>query len=405
MSETRASLSELRRALAHLDDPLYLESLGLAKQISDAAKPADLSKGQTLRRALHLAIASLDPGADREPGGVEARPYQVLYRYAISKQSMVAIARQLDISERQAYRELGRATEALAQILDDLGLSSKPMVDAGQGASQRATRVREEMGRLASSHEQDVDLASLLAGAIETASALAKERDVRIKLVDESDRAPHVAINRVLLRQVVLNLLSHMASVHQGDEIVVRLQRSTREACVQLVYSPSASPEAIAEEDPYAVARQLLKALGLRWQRIAENEGGVQIQLCIPLSQPHTVLIVDDNEGVIALFRRYLRNQPYQVYGARNLPEALSLAQDLRPEVVVLDVMLPDQDGWEVLRALRAQQGEMDMRVIICSIINDPKLALALGADAFLHKPVDRARLLQAISFVLAPSA
>jgi CheY-like chemotaxis protein len=43
--------------------------------------------------------------------------------------------------------------------------------------------------------------------------------------------------------------------------------------------------------------------------------------------------------------------------------------------------------------------------VIICSIINDPKLALALGADAFLHKPVDRARLLQALASVLSPSA
>jgi len=70
----------------------------------------------------------------------------------------------------------------------------------------------------------------------------------------------------------------------------------------------------------------------------------------------------------------------------------------IHPDVVILDVMMPDRDGWEVLQTLRRSKAGSEARVLVCSIINDPQLAKALGADGFLHKPVDRASLLQEFS-------
>ena len=74
----------------------------------------------------------------------------------------------------------------------------------------------------------------------------------------------------------------------------------------------------------------------------------------------------------------------------------------IHPDVVILDVMMPGRDGWEVLQTLRRSEAGAEARVLVCSIINDPQLAKALGANGFLHKPVDRASLLQALDRLIS---
>jgi CheY-like chemotaxis protein len=69
---------------------------------------------------------------------------------------------------------------------------------------------------------------------------------------------------------------------------------------------------------------------------------------------------------------------------------------------MLLDVMMPRRDGWELLRVMRQQPAEHPVRVIVCSIIDDPQMARALGADGFLRKPIDEQRLVQALEGVLA---
>jgi len=116
------------------------------------------------------------------------------------------------------------------------------------------------------------------------------------------------------------------------------------------------------------------------------------------------ILVVDDDEDTCDLIRMTLDHE-YDVLSLTNpldTPEVLDLFQ---PDLIILDVMMPRRDGWEVLETLRASEEGRRTRIIVCSIINDPQLAVALGADAFLHKPVDRARLLNALTQVLAPPA
>lgn len=403
MSEHARLLSQLRLALAHLDDPLYLENLDLAREISMVAQSPDLSKGQNLRRTLQLAIAALDPGQNREPRVVEPRSYQVLCRYAIAKQSMVAIARQLDISQRQTYRELYRAIEALAHILSDMAPAAEFVADvATSQARSTAAKLRAELERLVGTEAQVIDLGALLSGVIESIRALAEERHVAVQLADATSGV-HVATNRVMLRQAILNLLSHMVRAHQGEAIGVELLGTENSASVRVRYHPASAPDLAQAENPYAMAVQIINALGLRLLESVDDDGDRQVTIAIPLARRRHVLVVDDNEGVIALFARYLRHRPFYVVGARDYREALAKMADAQPEAIILDVMLPNQDGWEVLQALRAHPLGARTRIIICSIINDPELAKALGADAFLHKPVDRQRLLQTLEQVLAP--
>ncbi len=396
--------SELRNALAHLHDPAYLENHPLARRIGLVAQAPDLTRGELLRRTLRLSIEALDPEAGLPPNAPEARPYQVLRGRYILRQGLDEVAAQLDIGRRQAYRELRRAVAALAQMLWDGGLVDARVPPAGgETLPPAVARLRAEVERLSAVKEQDVDVAELLARAVESAQRLASERGAAIEAHLEAEGL-RAAVNRVMLRQAVLNLLSHALHVQTGERLHVRLSRSDRRAMIRLAYrAGDPIAHSLRPGRPYAVAVELLETMGLEWKRCTQADGSTQITLAIPLARERTVLIVDDNEGVIRLFQRYLEGQPYRVSGASSAERAQELLAQLEPEVVILDIMMPERDGWEVLETLRQSEVGRRARVLVCSIINDPPLAAALGADGFLHKPVDRLSLLQALSRLLAP--
>ena len=220
----RELLSELRRALAHLDDPLYLENLGLAHQLGLVAQSADVSRGQVLRRALRQAIATLDPGIDRSAGAIHARSFQILYRYAITRQSMREIAGQLHIGERQAYRDLHSATQALARLLGGLAPGSHTGDDTDvRDGLIRAAESPEGLQQSSEVARQYVDLAQILTGVVQSVRPLAQARGTRIDVLGVAG-GPHVDADRVMLRQAILNLLSHILSSHAGDRVIVHLR-------------------------------------------------------------------------------------------------------------------------------------------------------------------------------------
>ena len=174
MLDQERLISELRSALAHLGDPPYLEDHPLAGRISNLGPPPGLSRGQALRRTLRLAIAALDPGASNASSVLQARAYQCLYRFAISRESMQAIASEQGISRRQAYRELRRGITALAQILSDLiAISNGEKPSVNMQAAVHAGRLREELERLSTERLEEFDLTQLVTGAIATAQHLA----------------------------------------------------------------------------------------------------------------------------------------------------------------------------------------------------------------------------------------
>ena len=90
---------------------------------------------------------------------------------------------------------------------------------------------------------------------------------------------------------------------------------------------------------------------------------------------------------MITLFRRYLAGYPYLVLTTDEADLALQLAKDSSPELIVLDVLLPQRDGWEILQSLKSHPLTQHIPVLVCSVLDSPELARVLGADGFLHKP------------------
>ncbi|MEK6531759.1 MAG: response regulator [Deltaproteobacteria bacterium] len=107
------------------------------------------------------------------------------------------------------------------------------------------------------------------------------------------------------------------------------------------------------------------------------------------------VLVVEDDLPTVELLTIHLTQAGYRVAHAYDGEEAIRKAQELKPFVITLDIMLPKKDGWEVLQALKADPGTKDIPVVIHSIIDNAELAFALGATDYLIKPVDQATLLE----------
>jgi CheY-like chemotaxis protein len=100
------------------------------------------------------------------------------------------------------------------------------------------------------------------------------------------------------------------------------------------------------------------------------------------------ILVVDDNADFLQLLQRYVSSTRFAVAGLQEPQQALAVAKELVPEIIILDVMMPTVDGWEVLNLLHHCPITCHTPIVICSILPQAPLALALGAHTFLPKPV-----------------
>lgn len=107
----------------------------------------------------------------------------------------------------------------------------------------------------------------------------------------------------------------------------------------------------------------------------------------------NTILVVEDDLPTSELITIQLIDAGYYVAHAYNGTEAVKKAQEVLPFAVILDVMLPEKDGWEVLQDIRMTPATKDIPVIVYSIIDNKELGFALGATDYLIKPVDKKTL------------
>ncbi len=99
------------------------------------------------------------------------------------------------------------------------------------------------------------------------------------------------------------------------------------------------------------------------------------------------LLVIDDDSAVTDLLSLLLKSQGFEVFATNNSTDGLSMIREQQPDLVVLDLMMPEMDGWEVCRSVRQFS---QVPIIILSALNDPSMiasVLDAGADDYLTKP------------------
>ncbi len=117
------------------------------------------------------------------------------------------------------------------------------------------------------------------------------------------------------------------------------------------------------------------------------------------------ILVVDDEPDVAQLVRVYLKKSGYEVIVSTSGREALDKARQERPDLITLDVLLPDMDGFTVLERLKAEPDTASIPVLVLTIVQDRDKAIRLGAVEYLTKPIDEARLLDCVRQILPKTA
>jgi len=120
-----------------------------------------------------------------------------------------------------------------------------------------------------------------------------------------------------------------------------------------------------------------------------------------------SILIVDDEEDVLELLRLVFEANGFEVRSASNGKTAVSMAYENLPSAIVLDVMMPEMDGWQVLRTLKGDERTLHIPVVMLSARaerRDKMIGLQEGADGYLSKPFSPAEVVREIQSVLAAS-
>lgn len=387
---------QVRDSLNHLYDYVYLEDHPFALQYWPGGGREGPNRAQRLHRLLLETIEELHPPAASSRDASYVRYYLLLvYRY-VEERPLPEIMRELGYSRRQFFREQRRAIARLAALLKEkLPEHETPPAESDDDL------LAAEAGRFLAQQEA-VDPIEVVQGVLEVVGHLAEQHKVTLEC-DLNPHLPTVYGNRTLLRQVFLKALSNLIAMPGTRRIHLHMCREENRVVVELVAETSASNSQSdgardgqpSDLDPLC---RLIGMVGGQWRGLEIKSEGCKCRFDFPIESQKVLLVVEDNEAVIQAFRRYLAAYNYQVVGATTGTEALRLARELSPTAITLDVMMPAQDGWEILQVLRNDPTTKRIPVIICSVLEDPELAHSLGAVAYLRKPVAQADLLATLS-------
>ncbi|MBI3241588.1 MAG: GAF domain-containing protein [Chloroflexi bacterium] len=298
-----------------------------------------------------------------------------------------------------------------------------------------------EAGKMDLSFDK-VDLPEIVRSVLTTISGLVRERPIRLIPEIQPDLPP-VYADSFRVRQVLINLLSNAAKFTEQGSITIKafvIDASAPRPMVQVTVRDTGIGiseadisklfQSFSQVDGSATRKTGGTGLGLAITRnLVEMHGGaiwVESQLgaetafnftlpvyteMIDAPEPapgdsrQSILAIDDDARLIDLYRRYLEPKGFLVHGLTNSQEALAAAKAFKPRAILLDVLMRDRDGWQVLQELKDDPDTQQIPVFICSVLAEHEKALSLGAAGYLVKPILDVDLFSALSRLNGVSA
>ena len=312
--------------------------------------------------------------------------------------------------------------------------------------------IRRSAMQLAELVDDLLDLAKVEAGKIEVSPTVFEVRDLfsalrgmlRPLLINESlslvfeepDGLPPICSDERKLSQILRNFISNALKYTERGEVRVSARLAASGEGIEFTVSDTGIgipdtalgrifDEFVQVENPL---QRRVKGTGLGLplsKRLAELLGGSvtvestlgagsTFRLTLPLlpadfetaglmTDPSRkpVLVVDDDEADLLMYERALTGTRFQVIPARSAAAATKTLDLMRPAAMVFDIRLHGEDSWALIARLKQQRSTSDIPLLVVSSVDDPEKALALGAHAYGHKPLDAAWLLQTLEEVV----
>ena len=332
-------------------------------------------------------------------------------------------------------RMFGDLNERQDEYVRDIRTSGRHLLDL---INEILDLSRVEAGRM----DLDLDAVSL-EDALEHGVAMIRERAGAHGIAVEVQIEPGlgaVHADELKLKQVVVNLLSNAVKfstdggsvtvtagrVDDDAHVSVRdtgigIARDQQERIFEAFQRGGRTPSASAEGTGLGLtlSKQLVDLHGGRLWMESEPGVGSMFSFSIPLvavaaggvgeagarsGEAGLVLVVEDDRSSADLLRVYLEDAGYAVAVARDGAEGLDLARRLEPAAVILDLLLPKLNGWELIARLKDDPATSEVPLVIVSMLDEQGAGFALGVNEYLVKPVARPQLLDALSHCISES-
>ncbi len=266
-----------------------------------------------------------------------------------------------------------------------------------------------------------INIGDLISSALSTATGLIKDKPIKLEQKVSAD-LPLVNADQTRIRQVIINFVSNAIKFTESGSIVVEANTTL---------SPTGKPEmmvtvtdtgtGIEEKDrvklflPFSqvddsptrkaggtglglsISRSIVEMHGGRIGLLSSEPGkGSKFFFTLPVEEAlvkvlekapaggGVILAIDDNPDILSLYERYLKPHGYDVYTLTNPEEALDVAKKIHPFAITVDIMMPQRDGWSVLKELKEDPDTREIPIIICSIVEEKEKGLKMGAADYL---------------------
>ncbi|MDA8218432.1 MAG: response regulator [Dehalococcoidales bacterium] len=401
----------VRDALLHLYDTTYLRTHRLSRLLARRADGTAGLEGKELFQVLLQAVEALRPPPGTRTDSPAWRKYRLLELRYLDALSAQSVMRELAVSKTQYHRDHGMALAAVAATLQERYQASLDNDAAtGQAVPEGANALAEAEQVALHSAPEFLDASSTVAELLALFRPVCAENHTTLT-VSIKRHLPRIHVDRSTFRQVVLGLLNSALERCDGGTLKVGVARQGPAVELSLAASggqnaDGSHPTEAAGHTEIEVIRHLVGIAGGTLRVSPPSAGDCwSAEVTFPAARRPLVLVVDNHPDFLGLIARYLGESNWDVLGATNVAEARGLVLECKPNVILLDVMMPREDGWDLLMALKQQRGTKDIPVIICSVLREPQVARALGAADYLPKPISQEALAAALARWQPPAA
>lgn len=376
---------DVREALGHLHDPLFIPPPSLAALAESG-----------LQALLIAEIEELRPQDSAPSIARSRRMYDILVERYVHQLTQEQTAERIGVTERHLRREQQMAIHLLAgRLWQRLHGEAAPQEATDETLSEDEqewrSQVRQELQSLqASATAENADVADTVNSALRLLAPVLAPQGIACT----ADVAPGllVAQQPVVVRQIIVAATMAVASAVPGGSVAL----TARDGATNITICISGAPVTGTIHEDTGFLDELLAHQGgsLSWDM---PDQAAVCSLVLPAAQRVKVLVVDDNADIVHFYQRYVQLTRFTITVLNSGETLLDQIATIAPDIIVLDVMLPGVDGWELLSHLHQHPATRAVPVIVCSVMRQESLALALGAVLYLPKPVRRQDFLRAL--------
>lgn len=396
MSAFSIFVDELHIVLQHINKPDYKPSTVLLNTL-DRSPLEDIG---SVRSMIVDAIERLKPLDNIPIESFYWDLHEILQSRFILGLTLEQTAERLHVSVRNLQRMQKAAITVLAQELWNRAKGERlGQEDTYQAIDWKTQSEIELESLLSSSPYENSNISETVNSALELKAVLFTLHGVEISVgyLQEDLLAD---IHPSILKQILISTLNHLSKIYKNCRIEIYALLEDGVVVIS-INGTIALGRPINSQD---ILSELFIPHDVQ-VAFSENEGNFSLQIKIKPIGQRVVMVIEDNPDLIQFFKRATVGTPYHIIHISQPHKIFDLIADVKPNIIVLDVMLPEIDGWQMLTHLHLNPLTRPIPKIVCSVVKEGDLAIALGASMFLAKPITHKQFLDALDRVFIQEA